>query len=252
MMIAENTSLLEARAREALSRISSVRELDGRLMIDLPVMYPSGSMVVVEVERNRDRYWVSDAGHGLIEAEFMGAVEFFPRSARKSAEDFAVDFDGNAMFALWVSDTRLEAAIAAVANASSVASHDAIRRASEVQGRRQNEKIFEQISRVFGAKTVARSAEINGRHATWDAHNVVIFPNQRKAIFEYMTEHSNSVSSKFLMFSDIRAKSDETSLNAVVRRIDQLDRKAQLVGDVANILPLDASDDVYRRSASAA
>lgn len=252
MMAAEAPQGVQDRITQALSRIARSREEDGHVLIDLPLMYPSGAMVVVEVERNRDRYWVSDMGYGLVEAEFMAAQDYYGSAAKRAADEFSVGFDGNAIFALWVPEARLESAIVCVANASSKASSEAVLRAAEAQGRRQNEQIFDRIKKVFGQKSVAKEAEIGGRHATWGVHNVVALPKGQKAVFEFMSNHANSVSSKFLMFSDIRAAEPKYSLNAVVRKVDQLDEKAQMIGDVANIVGIDAPDEEFQRFARAA
>jgi len=247
----ENDTQAIDRVHKALSRIAAVRGMDGRLVIDVPVMYPSGATAVVEVERNNDKYWVSDMGHGLVETEFVAAQDFYASAAKKIADEFAVQFDGHSMFALWVPEGRLEAAIVCVANASNQAASEAIRSASEAKGRKENEKIFDRIRSVFGSKMVIKTADIAGRHAHWDAHNVVVFPNRQKAIFEAMSLHANSVSSRFLMFSDIRAADETVSLNAMVKDIETLDEKAQMVGDVANIVAMSATDEDIRKYAMA-
>lgn len=240
------------RIRQALNRISNIREMDGRLVVDVPVMYPSGATATIEINCNGDSYWVSDMGLGRLETELVAAEDYYARVAGKVAEAFGVKFDGNAIFAMWTPSPRLEAAIIAVSNASNKACSEAIRHAEEAKGRRQNERIFQRIQDIFGRKSVARSADIRGRHAEWEAHNVVIFPDRRKAIFEPMTSHANSVSSKFLMFTDIKAAEQTISLNAVVRNFENLDEKAQMIGDVANIVSIDSSDDDYRALADAA
>ncbi|MFX0543177.1 hypothetical protein ACEWPM_015795 [Roseovarius sp. S4756] len=251
MKTTESDTQAVDRVKKALSRISAVRGLDGRLVVDVPVMYPSGATVVVEVERNGDRFWVSDMGHALVETEFVAAQDFFSSAARTAADEYGVGFDGHSMFALWVPEGRLEAAIVCVANASNSACSEAIRAASDAKGRKANEHIFERIQSVFGPKIVAKTADIQGRHAHWEAHNVVIFPNSQKAIFESMSMHSNSISSRFLMFSDIKAADDAVSLNAMVKDLERLDEKAQMVGDVANIIALSAGDDEIRKYAIA-
>lgn len=239
------------RVRSALQRIASVQELDGKIAVSLPVMYPSGATVVVEIERNDDSYWVSDMGYGHVEAEMAGAQSFYGKIASRVADDFGVGFDGSAMFALWVNSSRLEAAITCVANASNKACSEAVLQAVEAKGRRQNEKIFERVKAVFGDRSVTRSADIAGRHAHWEAHNVVVFPNRHRAVFEHMTAHTNSVSTKFLMFSDIRSADLDISLNVMIRDIRELDEKGQMVADVANILSLTASNDQIREYARA-
>lgn len=252
MTITKTQAQMESRVKEALSNIAAVRGLDGKTVIDLPLMYPSGAMVVVEVQSNKDRFWVSDMGHGLVEAEYMAAQEFFGAAGKSAATSYNVEFDGYSIFALWVSPHHLEAAIICVANASTRASHEAIRKASEAQGSRQNEKVYGRIVEVFGSKVVAKRAELKGKHAVWDAHNVVTLPNSHRAVFEFMTIHSNSVSSKYLMFSDLKSRDEEISLNAVVTNLNDLDVKAQMISDLANIVPLNAEDNQIRQFAQAA
>jgi len=244
--------IMGRRVRDALTRIAAVRDLDGRTVIDVPIMYPSGATAVVDISRNGDRYWVSDMGRGHVECEMSGAESFYGKIASRVADDFGIGFDGDAMFALWVTSARLESAIVCVANASSQASSEAVRQAIDTKLRAQNERIFERIRTVFGEQSVARSVDITGRHASWEARNVVVFSDRRKAIFEHMTSHPNSVSSKFLMFTDIKSADLGISLNAMVRDIRNLDEKAQMIADVGNIIQMSATDEQIIRYARAA
>ena len=191
-------------------------------------------------------------GIGKLEAEFSAAQDYFARIAGRVADEFGVKFDGHSVFVAWVSSSKIESALISVANASNKACSEAIRHAEDAKGRRQNERIFAKIRDVFGERSVARSADIRGRHAHWEAHNVVVLSNHKKAVFEPMTSHANSVSSKFLMFTDIKAADQGVSLNVVVRNVGILDEKAQIIGDFANILSVDSSDEEYRLFAEAA
>lgn len=238
--------------RRALSRIASVGEMDGRITVGVPVMYPSGATSSVEIQINQGKCWVSDMGFGLVEAEYMGATEYYAKAARDASEAYGVEFDGNSVFALWVPIARLESAIVCVANASNRAASEAIRVATDHRAQRRNDQVFDRVRDIFGAKVVAKSAEIKGRHVTWPAHNVVSFPDHHLAVFEYMTKHPNSASSKFFMFTDLRKEDETISLNAVVANVSSLDAKAQMVGDVANILSIDSGEDRYRQYARAA
>ena len=238
--------------KKALDRIASISDIDGRLMVSVPVMYPSGATSTVEVQINRDKCWVSDQGFGHVEAEYLGASEHYAKAAKCAAEEFGVNFDGNAVFALWVPKQRLESAIICVSNASNRAASDAIRTASEQTASRRNDEVFHRIRSIFGPQYVAKSAEIKGRHDTWAASNVVHLPDNHQAIFEYMTPHPSSASNKFFMFSDIKKLSEDISLNVVVTSLSRLSAKSQIVGDVANILELNSSEDSYRKYARAA
>jgi hypothetical protein len=251
MAVAKVFSILE-RVASATSRIASVRAVGDQLHVNLPLMYPSGSTVVVSVETNREHVWVSDMGFGLMEAEFHGAQENYSKSAKFYADAYGVDFDGNSVFALWVPIARIESALLCVANASQQAANEAVRSASEARTHNRNDEIFDRVTRIFGAKCVARSREISGRHAAWNVHNVVETAPDKFAVFEYMTDHPTSVSSKFLMFSDIRQANLGYSLNAVVKDVQSLDVKAQMVGDVANLVAMNATDASFQRIALAA
>lgn len=224
----------------------------GRVLLNVPVAYPSGSGAVVEIERNSEKIWVSDMGMGLLEAEMMNAQDSYQKLARGKANEFGVGYDGSAMFVLWAPIDRIEAAIVCVANASAQAAAEAVRHASEVQQKRHEDIVFVRVRRVFGKDAVMREMEITGKRAAWPAHNVVVLPNDSKAIFEPMSKHPNSVSSKFIMFSDIRDNNNPISLNAVVADVNSLDTKAMMVGDVANIVELNAPDDTFRRYGQAA
>jgi hypothetical protein len=252
MMNTQADTGLMRRVDEALRRIASVREVAGQFVVNVPVRYPSGAMAVVSVEENNGKCWVSDLGHGLMEAEFQGSQEYYIRTARDVALAFGVEFDGHSIFALQVPMSRLESAIVCVANASNQAAQDAVRLASEAQSQKKSDQIFERISVIFGPTVVAKTRLVDGRHVQWEAHNVVALPNGRTAIFEYMTAHANSVSSKFLMFSDIRMMDQKMSLNVVVQNARNLDAKSQMIGDVANIVEVSAADQDFIQFAAAA
>jgi len=241
---------LKQRVTDALHRIARWRDVGGRVMIDLPLRYPSGSMVVVEVEQNRENVWVSDIGHGKVEAEMRGAEDQYGIIAAKIARDLGVDYDGDAIFALWVPVGRIEAAIICVANASQSAANEAIRLASEAKSRKQDDMLFDRIVGVFGRKQVERTGEVSGLRASWQAHNIVMLPHGKRAIFEYMSKYPVAVSSKFIMLSDIRSAQSDIALNVVVPDL-QLDAKAQMIGDVANIIPVDAEAETFKQYAMA-
>ncbi|MBC6437360.1 MAG: hypothetical protein GDA52_04295 [Rhodobacteraceae bacterium] len=253
-MTGERTnSRLQERLKEAFAGLMASRHsIGGRILLDVPTIYPSGASAVVEIEQNGDRVRVSDMGNGLLEAEMMAAQDSYQPLARKKAEAFGIRFDNRAMFTLWVPEGRVEGAIVCVANASTQAAAEAVRAASEVRSRQRSELLFERIDRVFGSRAVARTAEIKGRRATWNARNVVTLPNARRAIFEPMNNNTISVSGKFLMFTDIREAETGIALNAVVEDSQNLNAKAQMVADIASIIDLRSPDETFIRLGAAA
>jgi len=75
-----------------------------------------------------------------------------------------------------------------VANASANAATAAIFRGMEEREKEESYEVFERVSSIFGVNAVAKQLERPGRDATWDAHNVVTFPNGHRAVFEFVKE----------------------------------------------------------------
>ena len=103
---------------QALVRVSTSNEV---ARISLPLMYPGGGMVGVEISRLRDDFLVSDAGGARREAGLLGGEKSFYRIASEVAQKFSVRFDSNMFFDLNVAEHELISAVVAVANAAKTA-----------------------------------------------------------------------------------------------------------------------------------
>lgn len=245
-------NVLKERIAEAIGKLVSTRFDGERVRISLPVLYPSGSGSAVEVIINGDNCFVTDFGFGLMEAEMYGAEEFYDGAARTSAMRFGVGFDGASVFAAWANLTRLEGAVAGVANASVQAAGNAIMRAVEEKEKRTNREVYDRVVEYFGTHAVVRQQDLQGRDEVWSAHNVIVIPGKKKAVFEFVTENSNSIANKFMMFSDLSKIENAYSLNSVVRSIPSMGKKSAMLADVSNVLSLDSPRTLYLRYADAA
>ena len=121
----------------------------------------------------------------------------------------------------------------------------------EEKEKQKNHELFERVRSIFGAAAVAKTAELKGRDAAWEAHNVVLLNDHRRAVFEFVSENTNSISSKFLMFSDLSKVKDEFSLNTVVKSVEKLGGKGAMLADVSNILDISSPEAEYIRYAKA-
>ena len=81
---------------------------------------------------------------------------------------------------------------------------------------------------------------------------MVVLPNRRHAIFESVADHPNSISSKFMKFSDLAGAENGDSLNAVVESLEGFSEKGQMLGSVANIIEASADDQQFVKLAEAA
>jgi hypothetical protein len=243
---------IKEKIEEAAAGLISVRADGDRARISLPLMYPSGSGSAVEVMVNGENCFVSDFGFGAMEAEMYGAESFYENSAKKAADRFGVGFDGMSIFKTWASLGRLDAAVVAVANASVQAATGAIMSASEEKERRDNMALYERVREFFGDRAVAKREELGGRDAKWQAQNVVTLSNHRKAVFELVSAHPNSISSKYIMFADLSRVEDGYSLNSVVKSVTHIGSKGAMLADVSHLVELDSPKETYLRFAAAA
>ena len=242
---------LRQRIADAIARVVTTRQFGETAVVSLPVMYPSGAFAGVHVTVSGDRCFVSDSAIGFREAEMAGAGDFYDSSARVAAERFGVSYDGASVFAASAALSRVEGAIIAVANASARAVIQALLNAAEAKERDRNNTVFDLVSDIFGSINVSRTETVLGKEASWPAHNVVVL-HGRRAIFEFVSGHHNSIASKFLMFSDIARVETPPSLNSVVKTVEGIGPKGAMLSDVSNIIPLSASRATFRQYAEAA
>lgn len=242
---------LDKQIADAVGRTLSSHQFGDTTIISLPIMYPSGAFAGVHVTVSGDRCYVSDAAIGLREAEMAGVGDFFDGTARAAAEWFGVGYDGASIFAASAPLARIEGAVIAVANASSRAVTHALLNAVEKKDKSRNNILYDKLKEYFGAASVSKTASIAGRDASWDAHNLVVIKG-RRSIFEYVSQNTNSIASKFLMFSDIGKSDDPPVLNSVVDSLDSLGRKGTMLSDVSNVVPIEASREIFLNYARAA
>jgi hypothetical protein len=102
----------------AVRQLVSAEHFRAGSFVTMPVIYPSGASVVLEVFQQGGRFFVSDRGGGYQEAEFAGASRYYSREGKKAAEDYGIKFDGRDMFIAEVAEERLSGAFTVVANCS--------------------------------------------------------------------------------------------------------------------------------------
>ena len=157
------TTTLDARIKQAISNLLSAEQNGEGSLLNMPIPYPSGALVVLEIVPNAGSYFVSDVGFGFQEAEAYGAQGFYSHSAKQAAQKFGVSFDGYSIFSQWVGDSGLESALVYVANASKNAAERAIERAIEEKSSQKTDELFDRVEKIFGPKMVRRKLEIPGR-----------------------------------------------------------------------------------------
>src|ERR1700738_3994954 len=137
----------------ALVKIS-IRGQAARL--SMPLLYPGGAMVGVELSRLRSGFLVSDAGGARREAGLLGGERAFHRIAQDVAKRFGIRFDHNMMFDVDVEETQLVAAVMAVANAAKTAVENTAIHLATAEHADHRAYLWDRLERAYGLKTFAR------------------------------------------------------------------------------------------------
>lgn len=244
-MISHNASLIE----KVFSDLFLAWDDGGRQLVSLPVRYPSGALATLEIAIGKTHVHVSDLGLGLHEAESLCTETGYNRFATLEAGRNGLRFDGHAITARDIPTAHAAAALTLVANASVNAAAAAIRADADRREAANLNVIFDKVRMAFPSAHIHKTIEISGGKTSWVAHNVVDLRNNRMAVYEPVSRHAISISTKFLMFSDLSDRPDLT-LNAVFDGTENLDPKALMLRDVANIISVEDSVDTYRSKAA--
>lgn len=240
--------------------VATEHDLSGAF-IRLPMLYPSGGMVVVRIQKGDNRFFVSDFGLGYQETELYGASTFYMRHAKSIAEKSGVGFDNQAFFILEASREQLAGAVVTIANCS----QEAAMRAADAQAEKtfedSKEVLYERLVSVFAKKfetpkkIVTKNARIIGSSATeWAVATLVRLPGvTHPTIFEPVTKHHNSVANATMKFHDIsRLGKDAPARVAVVHKKEEFGTYLSVLSQAANVVDDTVADDVLVKLAKAA
>jgi hypothetical protein len=224
------------------------RVVDGTARIVTPLLFPSGSMIMIEVSRLRDGYLVTDGGVARREASLWGAERAFARLAPKVAERFGVRFDHNMLFDMNVNDTDVVGAVIAVANAAKTAVEYTAEQLATVGHADELASILDRLERVFGKSLDRKPAEVRGSTSLWKFDAVLHHPDHL-VVFDVVGAHHVAVTSAVTKFLDVQDLGE-----AAPGRVAILTNRAKtphlpILGRTARLISSDASDEAFLQAA---
>ncbi len=206
----------------AMRGITSIAHRAEGSYVKLPLLYPSGSGVLVRVSGGPDKYSITDIGIGYTEAELMGAGPTYVRQAKIVSQNSGVRFDEHSFFAVEVPRDRIPGAIVTVANCSSEAVALTAFKIAEKAAVDASEVLVQRLESAFGAANVVRHEKIIGAsNHEWE-FAAAIKRGRRPSLFEFATRHSNSVANVSMKMGDVAL------LEAAPRRIVMVHNKNEM------------------------
>ncbi|MDA8231212.1 MAG: hypothetical protein M0006_07730 [Magnetospirillum sp.] len=229
--------------------LADVRHAHGASFISLPVMYPSGSLVVVRIDPHHDGHFlVSDMGMGFEEADLMGAGRLFAHSAPAVAVRAGIHFDRQT-FSVGVRQEQLVGAVSVIAACSQEAVQMAVFRLDEKKKTDAADRLCERLYRLFTPAKVERGATVVGASNTPWTVTALVRADGHKAVYEPVSEHPNSVASALTKFVDLTQLEHPPARIAVVRKKELLGTRLALISTAANVVEEAVSDRTLERLA---
>jgi hypothetical protein len=240
-----NISQIATEVARMLVHITA-REESARL--SLPLMYPGGSMVGVEISRLRDGFLVSDAGAARREAGLLGGERSFAQLAPAIATRYGVRFDHNMFFDVNVTRDELVVAVSAIANASKAGVEETAVRLSAVEHADYQAMLWEKLEHVFTPKLVARKQVFRGSHETWE-FDAAVHAHGRMSLFEIVTPYANSVNSAIAKFVDVKELGSAAPNRIAILTNRDKTPHLSVLASTARWIPASANDEAFRAAA---
>lgn len=241
---------IQQTANEVARALVRVSARDETVRLSLPLLYPGGSMVGVELSRLRSGFLVSDAGAARREAGLLGGERAFQRIAQDVAKRFGTRFDHNMIFDLDVGEIELVPAVMAVANAAKTAVENTAIHLAATEHADHRAYLWDRLQGLYGSAFSRESVTFKGASTDSYDFDAAVKAQGHLTLFQVVTPNANSVNSAVTKFLDIRDLGEKVAPHrvSVVTNIDRTPRLLVL-GRTSRILSADASDEQYRMAA---
>lgn len=235
-------------AQEVARALIKISEYNGTARLSLPLLYPGGSMVAVEISKLRDSFLVTDAGIARREAGLLGGERTFLRIAKDVADRFGVRFDQNMIFELEVSSNDLVMVVAAVANAAKTAVEETAMHLAVVQHADYRASLWNRLEVIHGKTRVERNIHIRGSSDSWE-FDAAVKRDRHVSVFEIVVPNANAVNSAVTKFLDIRDLGKQAPNRVAVLTNKDATPHLPVLARTAKWIPIDAPDDAFRAAA---
>lgn len=239
----------------AVRSLVSSTVVQGRFVIEMPVVMPSGSVATVTVwpEGSGETFMVTDDGAALFEVVSGAFSEsLFARVAKERCERYGATFDGGAMFYLRVSSGRLRGAIIAMANLMKEVVDETIRRSINQKARQIDLELWDKLERAFAGYHVERRAHLAGESTAMHEFSALLKTEKGLVAFDTFSSQGNSINSVYVKMADIGRSEPAPKGIAVTKRMADIGPKLNLITSVAQVVEIDIQAQDLQRLALAA
>ena len=230
----------------AVRKLVSTKHFAAGSIITMPVIYPSGSSVALEVILRDGRCFVSDRGYAFDEAEMTGSSRYFKSEATRIAASVGIKFDGHFMFVAEVSMENVRGALVTVANASASAARAACSKQAEQHETDAKEILYHRLSTLYSDKQVDKDAEFVGQSNHKWRISILVRHNTLNWMFEPVSGHYITAVGTAAKFHDFAGLENPPARISVIKsQADMGDYYGLIAGASTKVIPLSANDGAF-------
>jgi hypothetical protein len=234
---------------QAARSLLRIDHAGSKSLITLPMFYPSGAAVAVEVMRVGSHYQVTDCGFAYREAEMVGGEHLFGRNAGAVAERYGVSVSRRG-FVGTANVEQLAGMMADVGGASVQLAHRLCERVAQRSEAEIAARLYQRLIGLFGESKVVPEATISGASSHKWRVSALVKVDGRAVAFEAVSNHHSSVYSSATMFHDIGLLDPKPVPVAVVRDKRIMGEYLGILAQAANVIQEDVSDSAIERLAA--
>ncbi len=238
---------------EAVRRLVTATHFASGSIVSMPVTYPSGSTVTLEVTLQQGRCFVSDRAGGFQEAEMCGATRYFNTEATRIADSLGIRFDGRDMFVAEVPAGNLRGAMVVVANASAEAASAATLRAADRSDKDASDQLYERLATIYKTKDVQKNVQMVGQSNHKWRISVLVMDKFQQWMFEPVTGNYISAVGTAAKFHDFAGVEHAPFRAAVIKsREDMKDFYGLVAGASTKVITINDPDETFHKLMAAA
>jgi hypothetical protein len=223
--------------RKAMAGFEACEQTPEGARIATHCLYPSFEHVRVFVGKGDDAFTVHD-GAGAFNTSWLHGrdEEIIGRSLNEAAERFDIFVAGKALVARIKSIDWLTSGILTVANASSIAAHDAVDKIVAAQEEALIDRIAKSLTEVISPKYVSKNVNVKGISGGLRHFDFVLARESPQPVFiNSVTPRRNSIAAKYVSFADTAA---DRSFKLAVHDRELETGDTVLLQQVASVVPL--------------
>lgn len=239
---------ISAAVESAVRDLVSVKNWGDGSYITLPLIYPSGTFVVVRVTILGNEFRVDDGGFAYREIEAVGAERSFPRTAEKIIETDELCKNGRVIY-IDVPAEGLVRAICDVAAASKRVADKVFSNLSDGDETEIEDYLRKRLESIFGVGHVEDGNKIVGSSSNeWEV-SAIVHNEDHTVVFQAVANHAYSIYRASTAFHDLLELPVPPRLVSVVKDLRILGPKLGILSQASRVIQSDQTDTDYRVAA---